>query len=311
MTKLNQQKICWLVRQVVRRGRAPSEIAPVYHLTTRRVQQLVKHFRETGTMPTLSEKRRPPTPLTEEQERLILQAYQESKLSGTVSLRLYLQKAHGMTIPYNKLHRFLRAKKITKPDKKKQRQRKYCRYERQHAFSLVHLDWHESKIKPGKYVCVVLDDATRLILAGGEFDNTQANHNLKLMKKAIKRATNEFSNHIRECNTDKGSQFYANKHDKKGQKSLSTFERFLKQEGINHTPSRRNHPQTNGKNERWFRTYEEKRGEFTTCKQFIQWYNNRLHLGLSRTEGITPKEAVQAKLRPENLIGLTWKKWNQ
>jgi hypothetical protein len=38
----------------------------------------------------------------------------------------------------------------------------------------VHLDWHTS-IHDGKkvYVCVVLDDSSRRILAGGEFDGGQ------------------------------------------------------------------------------------------------------------------------------------------
>ncbi len=34
------------------------------------------------------------------------------------------------------------------------------------------------------------------------------------------------------------------------------------------------------------------------------WYNNRIHLGLNRREGVTPDEAIVRKLRPESLLGL-------
>jgi hypothetical protein len=34
--------------------------------------------------------------------------------------------------------------------------------------SAVHIDWHEDE-RTGRKVCVILDDAARKILAGGEF----------------------------------------------------------------------------------------------------------------------------------------------
>jgi len=72
--------------------------------------------------------------------------------------------------------------------------------------------------------------------------------------------------------------------------------------------SRRNHPQTNGKEERWFRTYNEKRREFRSFKEFIDWYNNTIHLGLDRKKGVTPNEAILNKLRPESLLGLFFRR---
>ncbi|MBN1235695.1 MAG: hypothetical protein JW999_06555, partial [Methanotrichaceae archaeon] len=52
--------------------------------------------------------------------------------------------------------------------KKKKRRKPWIRYERKHSLPAVHLDWHTSRIN-GKEVCVVLDDSSRFILAGGEF----------------------------------------------------------------------------------------------------------------------------------------------
>ena len=89
------------------------------------------------------------------------------------------------------------------------------------------------------------------------------------------------------------------------------FELFLEEQGINHIPSRRNHPQTNGKNERWFRTYEENRGKFKTFKEFVDWYNDRIHLGLNRRKGVTPNEAIGFKLQSGSIIGLFFRRFDK
>ena len=307
MTKLNNTRIKWLIRQIIKHGKKPSEVASVYGITARRVRQLIQSFHITGKMPILNTKRRPKIELTDKQKEFILKAAKESRLSGAVTLRLYIKKHYDTLIPRNKLHQFLLQNGVSKPDKKKQKQRKYCRYERKHSFSLVHIDWHESKIIPGKHVCSIEDDASRIILCGGEFDDSKAEKNIQLMRKAIQIVYTKYSATIREVNSDKGSQFYANKYNEKGEKGQSEFEKYLMKNNMNHIPSRRNHPQTNGKKERWFRTYEEKRGEFETFKEFVDWYNDRIHLGLSRIKGITPNEAVLNKLKEECLIGLFWR----
>jgi hypothetical protein len=61
-----------------------------------------------------------------------------------------------------------RALLAAQEDENKQKRRKWVRYERKHSLSAGHIDWHEwdgTSIK----VCVILDDASRMMLAGGEF----------------------------------------------------------------------------------------------------------------------------------------------
>jgi len=147
--------------------------------------------------------------LKEEEKELIDKAVKESGLTSTVHIRLYIEKYYKKKIPYNKIHKHLLIKGVSKEDNEKKKQRKYSRYEREHSFSLVHLDWHESKVIEGKQVCVVEDDASRKIICGGEFDSAEEKHNLGLIKQAIKIAWKKYSSMIRECNTDKGSQFSA------------------------------------------------------------------------------------------------------
>lgn len=137
-----------------------------------------------------------------------------------------------------------------------------------------------------------------------EFNNEEAINNINLIKIAEKIALEKYSSIIREVNTDKGTQFYNSKFTNDGRRPLSEFEKLLKNKGIKHIPSRIKHPQTNGKQERWFRTYEENRHKFKSFNKFIKWYNNKIHLGLNRKKGITPNEAVINKLQPESILGL-------
>ena len=303
MVRLKERKLEWAFKQK-EKGIKNEELAYHCGVKIRRFQQLHKEYKMTGKIPELNTNRRPRTYLTDEQKELIDKAIIKGGLRSAVLIKLYIKKYYQINIPHNKIHNYLLKKGLSKEDEKKKKQRKYCRYEREHSFSLGHLDWHVSKCIPGKQVCVFIDDASRKIIVGDEYDNQLEIYVINLVKKAIKAAYNKYSSNIREINTDKGTQFYANKKDSEGERGKTEFEVFLERQSIKHIPSRRNHPQTNGKNERWFRTYEENRKRFISFIEFIKWYNDKIHLGLSRTEGITPNEAIINKLQPESILGL-------
>ena len=303
MVRLKERKLAFAFKQK-EKGEKNKDIASLVGVKKRRFQQLYAEFKMTGKIPKLDWKRRPKIKLNSEEELLIDKAVIESKMNGAVYIELYIKKYYRKSISHNKIHEYLLRRKIAKEDKEKQKQRIYRPYQRDHSFSLVHLDWHESKVLLGKHVCVVEDDASRKILCGGEFDNEYEEHAITLVKEAKKIAYKKYSAVIRECNTDQGTQFYGTKKDSNGERSRKEFEYFLEEAGIKHIPSRKHHPQTNGKEERWFSTYEKKRGLFKTFKEFMNWYNNKLNLGLSRKEGITPNEAIRNKLQPEAILGL-------
>jgi hypothetical protein len=308
MVRLKERKLAWAFKQK-ENGIQNKEIYPMLNIKKRRFQQIYAEYKMTGKIPELNWNRRPKTFLKEEDKNLIDKAIQESRLTGAVLIRLYIKKYYGKTLPNNKVHRYLLKKGISEEDEKKKRQRIYRLYERDHSFSLGHLDWHESKCLPGKQVCVLIDDASRNIVSGDEYDSALEDFNIQIVKCGMKIAWKDYSSVWQQINTDRGPQFYANKKDSEGEKAKSKFELFLEREGIKHIPSRRNHPQTNGKNERWFRTYEENRMKFKTFKEFINWYNDKINLGLSRKEGITPNEAIGFKLQPEAILGLFFRRF--
>ena len=307
MVKLKEEKLRWALNQKDKKNK---DLAFICGIGVRRFLELKALYNKTGEIPKLNPNRRSKTELTEEEKQLIDRAVKESKLNGAITLRLYIGKYYNKKLAYSKLHEYLLKEGISIPDKKKQKQRKYCRYERKHSFSLGHMDWHESKAISGKLVCAWEDDASRLVPVGGEFDNATTENAIKVVKEAKKIAWEKYSALLLALNTDKGSQFYANKSNLDGERGMAEFEKFLEKEGIKHIPSRRNHPQTNGKEERWFRTYNENRLKFNSFEEFIEWYNNKIHLGLNRKEGVTPNEAVLNKLRPESLLGLFFRRFD-
>ncbi|MAH07281.1 IS481 family transposase [Candidatus Pacearchaeota archaeon] len=309
MVKLNNKRIKWAVKKVVSKEFSTKEVSEIYSVSQRRIQMLVKKYKLTGNYPIMIKERRPQISFSDKQIEIIEQELNNSHYRNAVHLRLHIKKKRGIEIPKNKLHRYLLEKGIAKTDKKKQKQRKYCRYERDHSFSLGHMDWHESKIN-GKWVIIWIDDASRNVIAGGEFDNANTENSLLIVNEAMITAEERYSAVLRELNTDRGTQFYNSKFNDNGTRQKSEFEIELEKRGIKHILSRRNHPQTNGKNERWFRTYEENRGKFKSFDEFVKWYNNGIHLGLSRTEGITPNEAVYHKLLPESILGLFWRRFD-
>lgn len=303
MVKLNKSRIKWLVKQVTREGKKPSEVAPVYDLSTRRVQQLVKVYKETGKMPELIKQRRPKIFLSAWQKGAIDEAFEETKLSARL---LYFElKSKGTKIPKNKLYEYLKEKGLVISNPKKQKKRKRCRYERKHSGSLLHGDSHRTSNKHPH--CILwLDDASRKLLSGREINGTINNKiSIETFKEAIKSAS-KFNVLIKQANTDRGPEFYSNKKNKNPD-SKSEFEKFLSSEGIRHIPSGINNPQTNGKLERHWLEYDRHRWRFETLEEYIEWYNDRLHGALKLEWAETPNQAFIRKMPQESMIGLMFK----
>jgi putative transposase len=157
---------------------------------------------------------RPKTNLNDVDTRLILEIHKEQN-SGARRPEKIIEHKYGIHIPHNAIHQVLLENGLAIENKKKKKRRKPCiRYERKHSLTAVHLDWHKSRIN-GKEVCVVLDDSSWFILAGGEFPAATGEASIDLVKKALE----DYGEirWIREVITDHGTQFFANKTDKNGE----------------------------------------------------------------------------------------------
>ena len=83
---------------------------------------------------------------------------------------------------------------------------------------------------------------------------------------------------------------------KTGERAISKFEKELNSIGIDLWTSRRGHPQTNGKMEKWFDTLKKRKKKHPeeTLLEFVKWYNEkRIHHALGYD---TPEKVYWEKL---------------
>ena len=173
--------------------------------------------------------------------------------------------------------------------------KKWIRYEREHSNSLWHTDW---KLIEGQgWFTAYLDDASRYIIGYGLFPEATSEHSVEVLVSAITKNGKPAS-----ILTDHGTQFYANEAEEKV-KGLTEFEKYLISNEIRQIIGRVQHPQTNGKIERFFRTVEEKLPRFKSLDNLIEWYNmRRPHMSLNLDVIETPYKAYLRKMPPEGIV---------
>jgi len=290
---LTQEDVQCIVKNVTKHHLNTDYVAKIYGISRRRVQQLVKEYRETGRIPILKNRgRKPYASYPSNIEDIVIEAKKKIKGSACVIAR-YLRKKYSIRIGNNKVNEILKANGMAREDKNKRvRKKPWIRYERQHSLSAVHMDWYyNTELK--KWVCAVLDDASRKVLSAGEYDRATAETSVTLLDRAYK--TYSHIAPIREVITDHGSQFYANKRDKNG-RAKHTFEQYCKRMGIKQILCRYNHPQSNGKLEKWYHLYQKLRKEFSSIEEFVEWYNTvRPHMSLDFENLETPEQAFYRK----------------
>ena len=265
-----------------------------FGVTQRRIQQLVKEYRDTGTVPRLKRQgRNPYASYPDDIEERVRRAWMKLHM-GAGAIAAYLRARDGIRIDNNRVHEILLEHMMAREnDNKKGRKTPWIRYERRHSLSAMHMDWHENA--RGEWVCAVLDDASRMVLSCGEYEQRSAQAAIMLLDTAFQRY--QHVRDIQQVITDHGAEFYANKRDKHGNASHS-FEQYCKEHGIKQVLCRYNHPQSNGKLEKWFDTYETHRYRYDSLDDFIDWYNTvKPHYSLDFNRLETPEQAFWRKCR--------------
>lgn len=287
MEKLTEKKRKWIINQF-RTGRSATSIARIQKISRQMVYKLVKRYNEEGISAYQTKKVGRP-------KMVINSCFVENvvkirKSSDYGSEKIYfVLKRDGFGVSQHIIQRILNEMGLTDPCPKRRGQRSYVRYQWPISNYMWHCDWSEYE---GKWYCVFIDDRSRRIMAAGKFDHATTQNALFLLYQAI------LNNGV--CPivilSDKGSQFYANKYDKTGQKGMCKFEQELAQLTIDFWTSRRNHPQTNGKMEKWFDTMKKrfKKHPDESLQTFVRWYNEeRIHYSLSYD---TPEKVYWEKL---------------
>lgn len=297
---LSEKDISRIVVRIVDYGMNTKYVANQFDVSRRRVQQLAKRYRETKEIPKLSKRGRPSrTDYPMDLEDRVKRTKKKLRV-GAVGIGHYLRKRFDIHAGNDVIHRILLDNGFVKENPNMRvRKKPWIRYERDRSLSAVHMDWHNAN--NGEWVCFVEDDSTRMILSGDEYERRSGDASVALLQKVL-----DDYGHIRrvqEVITDHGSEFYANKRDKDGNAD-HRFENFCKENGIRQALCRYSHPQTNGKIEKWFDTYDKHRGDFGTLGDFIHWYNKiRPHMSLDYKNLETPEQAFWDRLQG-HLLGV-------
>lgn len=286
--KLTNAKIIEIIRKRNNEW-STNHIRKKFDISERRVNQVLQYYRENGKAPELSKKNgRPPRPIMEKEVRIVLDTYKTYRFSASL-LEPIIKRDYGIHIPHNHIHKILLQNKLAKPlNEKIIRKRKIKRYERRHSLSLTHIDWHQRPMD-GPWVFAVEDDASRALLSLVECESPTTNESIKGMNEALQYGI------IKQVISDNGSQFTCNHPD---HRKDSIFEQYCVSKGIKHIRTKPKHPQSNGKVEKWFDTYERHRDAFPDKDSFLNWYNNvRPHTALKWDVLETPWQAFNRKLK--------------
>ena len=155
------------------RGRGTGEIALIQRVSHRRVEQVWQAYKRTGVLPTLKMPGKPKgAPVRLHEAALVLKVY-ELKVNA-LTLEHVLRDVYRVRLPHNKIHMILKEAGRALPEPSKQRRRKLVRYEREHSMSLWHMDWKQ--LWDGRWWIAVMDDASRLIVGYGVFQEATAEH---------------------------------------------------------------------------------------------------------------------------------------
>lgn len=228
-------------------------------------------------------------PLSSKFYDLVIETWRENKCGARKLHAIF--KRRGCGVSRRKIEQVLKAEGLQKRVLKRSKPRKYKRYEWPIPNYMWHTDWHTIKSEKlkGENILVYIDDCSRKVMSYILGAETTKNSLFALYNAIEKNGVVPYC-----LNSDRGTQFFPNKKDKNG-KASHKFQEALEDLGIIFIPSKKRHPQTNGKNERFFgildREFDDR---FETIDEFIEWYNNeRLS---EAVDYMTPSEAYKKRL---------------
>jgi len=186
---------------------------------------------------------------------------------GPLKIAGYL-RIQGRPVGHMTVYRTMLAAGLNHPLTKPRIKRTYRRWQRMHPNSLWQCDL---KLVPPRWLVGILDDHSRFIPGSEHFTEGTAENVIWLWDRAI----HEYGK-PREALTDHGSVFWSVRRGE------SAFDRYCQQQGIKHILGGIGKPTTQGKIERWFRTYDLEHSRFSLHRKFIHYYNfERPHMSLN------------------------------
>lgn len=234
---------------VVRGGKKIRDVAKMYSISTGFVSKWSRYFRcreclnddyhKCTNQVFLSISNRPKNVVSAIRDGIrdkVVELRNKYPFMGSAKIRKMLDIPHSCSTIDKIIRETGLAGKLVKRDRNKT----YGRYERQHSFSMVQIDY--KTWSKGIHSIWVIDDASRMILGHRVEDHQSAEDVIELLDETFKMW------HIKPTQilSDHGTEFFS----MKGGKGRSKLDRWCREKGIEHITGRVRHPQTQGKIER-------------------------------------------------------------
>ncbi len=267
------------------------QIAKQQKITPRHARRVYKKYGGIQ-QPKLLNPGRQPNKIPKQEIVLVKRLFKKQPF-GAVNMERIIS-IDGKHIPHNRIHKIMKQEGLAITQPNKSRKRKWIRYEREYSNELWHIDW---SMFQNKWLIAILDDASRLIVGYGLFDNATQNNSITVMQQAIQQYGKP-----QQLISDHGVQFTSISRENCSNPADNKFQQFLAEQEIQHIKARVKHPQTNGKLERWWQTNNKLVNHFGSLKKAIHNYNEqRPHMSLNTVNAlVTPMQAFQQKRRLEH-----------
>jgi putative transposase len=292
MRTLNSRDLHWIINHMREKDISVYRIAKQQHVTPQWCRELYKRFDGIPIYKIkLDRPGRKSKPISDIEIQKVIEAKTRYGFGATNTEAIL--KSNGVNVPHNRIHAIFKEFGLAKDEPKKQKRRKWIRYERYHSNSLWHTDYHELN---HQHIVPFLDDASRFIPGYGIFNNETAENAAYVFENAV----NDYGI-PKQVVSDHGTQFVSLKREGCEDPKENEFQQKLRQYRVQHILARVKHPQTNGKMERWFGTLDQLTRWFKgDIKKAVHFYNfERPHMSLTTYEGHlrTPYEAFMDKRR--------------
>jgi putative transposase len=293
MRTLNRKKVRWMAKEWDRGELSMTYICKIVGIKPRYGWKLYRRYEKAGVLPYPKRPGRKPKPIQLEEQQRILAMKERHPLSGANTLEKLLDQ-EGSHIPHNRIHIVLKKTGKAKDEPKKQKQRKYIRYERKHSNSLWHTDLFE-KYEGNNVAILYEDDASRMMTGAQLLDRPTAVNCVTAGKMAVTAFGKP-----KQLMSDHGTTFTSLPREGCPEPDPNEFQQWLVGYDIDHVKSRVKHPQSNGKIEKGGGILRKLVEHFGSLEQALYYYNfERPHWSLNIEICETPFKAFIRKMRPE------------
>ena len=268
--------------QSVENGYKVSDLARMFNVTPRRVQQILKEdIDEEHTKKRYSS-------LTEQDVSEIENLWNNYKVGSRTIF--YLLKSRGRSISYYQIYNYMRGKKMIRT--KYSKEGEISKSEVEPPLKTIFMDYHQTGMDyPYAVVCV--DMSTKKILSMVE--------TRKITKEVMEKNIDSLAEFRKSSSLDIQKVFL-----RSGILSIlygaTDVKYYFSKKGVENVESDKHGNRVHLALSRLWQNYDRFRWTFNSPENFIYWYNNRPIISKSQNKVTTPNEIMEQYLEEQNLF---------